>query len=112
MAGLRQWRHVGFCSRFQWSKKGKSFICLASTHTNQKGEVKSRIVPQLPLSSVVTIPRQMVDYIVTEYGAVKLTACPTWMRAEKIISIAHPDFRENLIKEAEKMKIWRQSNKK
>lgn len=96
----------------QWSKKGKSFICLASTHTNQKGEVKSRIVPQLPLSSVVTIPRQMVDYIVTEYGAVKLTACPTWMRAEKIISIAHPDFRENLIKEAKKMKIWRQSNKK
>lgn len=96
----------------QWSKKGKSFICLASTHTDSKGETKSRITPQLSLGSIVTIPRQMVDYIVTEYGAAKLTACPTWMRAEKIISIAHPDFRDGLIKEAEKMKIWRQSNKK
>nr|HPJ39541.1 acetyl-CoA hydrolase/transferase C-terminal domain-containing protein [Spirochaetota bacterium] len=50
--------------------------------------------------------------IVTEFGAVKLQACPTWMRAEKIISIAHPDFRDELIKDAEKMKIWRKSNKK
>lgn len=96
----------------QWSKKGKSFICLASTYTDGNGQTKSRITPQLPLGSIVTIPRQMVDYIVTEYGAIKLTACPTWMRAEKIISIAHPDFRESLIKAAEKMKIWRQSNKK
>ncbi len=95
----------------QWSKKGKSFICLASTHTDANGVTSSRIQPQMPLGTVVTIPRQMVDYIVTEYGAVKLTACPTWMRAEKIISIAHPDFRDDLIKEAEKMKIWRRSNK-
>jgi acyl-CoA hydrolase len=96
----------------QWSKKGKSFICLASTHTDANGVTTSRITPQLPLGTIVTIPRQMVDYVVTEYGAVKLTACPTWMRAEKIISIAHPDFRDDLIKEAEKMKIWRRSNKK
>ena len=96
----------------QWSRKGKSFICLASTHTDADGVTTSRIAPQLALGSVTTIPRQMVDYIVTEYGAVKLTACPTWMRAEKIISIAHPDFRDGLIKEAEKMKIWRRSNKK
>lgn len=96
----------------QWSRKGKSFICLASTHTNAEGRLQSRITPQLSLGSIVTIPRQMVDYIVTEYGAVKLTACPTWMRAERIISIAHPDFREELIQAAEKMKIWRRSNKK
>jgi len=96
----------------QWSRKGKSFICLAATHTDSNGKLHSRITPQLPLGSIVTIPRQMVDYIVTEFGAVKLTACPTWMRAEKIISIAHPDFREELIQAAEKMKIWRRSNKK
>jgi acyl-CoA hydrolase len=96
----------------QWSRKGKSFICLASTHTDAKGQVHSRIRPQLPLGSIVTIPRQMVDFIVTEYGAVKLTACPTWIRAEKIISVAHPDFRDELIQAAEKMKIWRRSNKR
>jgi len=95
----------------QWSKRGKSFICLSSTHTNSKGELQSRIVPQLPLASTVTIPRQMVDYIVTEYGAVKLVACPTWMRAEKLISIAHPQFQDDLIKQAEKMKIWTRTNK-
>ncbi|MGV7928388.1 MAG: acetyl-CoA hydrolase/transferase C-terminal domain-containing protein [Spirochaetota bacterium] len=96
----------------QWSKGGKSFICLASTHTNSKGEKISRIVPGFTPGTTTTIPRQMVDYIVTEYGAVKLTMCPTWMRAEKIISVAHPDFREDLIKEAERMKIWIRSNKK
>lgn len=95
----------------QWSKGGKSFICLSSSFTNSKGELISRIVPGFTPGTTTTIPRQMVDYIVTEYGAVKLTACPTWMRAEKIISISHPNFRDDLIKEAEKMKIWRRSNK-
>ncbi|MBI5552808.1 MAG: hypothetical protein HY911_14965 [Desulfobacterales bacterium] len=54
----------------------------------------------------------MVDHIVTEFGAVKRTACLSWMRAEKIISIAYLDFREELIQTSEKMKIWRGSNKK
>lgn len=96
----------------QWARRGKSFICLSATYTDSNGKMHSRITPQLPLGSIVTIPRQMVDYIVTEYGAVKLTICSTWARAEKIIGIAHPDFREELIQAAEKMKIWRLSNKK
>ncbi len=96
----------------QWSKNGKSFICLNSTFTNKEGKMESRIMPTFAPNSIVTIPRQLVDYIVTEYGAVKLKPKPTWYRAEELISIAHPDFREDLIKQAEKMKIWRQSNKR
>jgi len=95
----------------QWSMGGKSFICFSSTYKDAEGNLQSRIVPGFAPGTCTTIPRQMVDYLVTEYGAAKMTACPTWMRAEKIISIAHPDFRDDLIKEAEKMKIWRRSSK-
>ncbi|MCP4135549.1 MAG: acetyl-CoA hydrolase [bacterium] len=94
-----------------YSHRGKSFICFSSTYKDKNGETRSRILPTFDPGTIVTVPRQAVDFIVTEYGAVKLAACSTWMRAEKLISIAHPDFREDLIKEAEKMKIWRLSNK-
>lgn len=96
----------------QWSPGGKSFICMPSTYSDQDGTLKSRIIPSLCEGSITTIPRQMVEYVVTEYGAVRLSGSPTWMRAEKMISIAHPDMRDSLIKEAEKYKIWRRSNKK
>ncbi|HOP30840.1 MAG TPA: acetyl-CoA hydrolase/transferase C-terminal domain-containing protein, partial [Spirochaetota bacterium] len=46
-----------------------------------------------------------------EYGVERLTASPTWMRTEKLINLAHPDFRDGLIKEAERMKLWRFTNK-
>ena len=95
-----------------WSKGGRSFICLPSTHKKKDGTIESRIVPNFDIGSITTVTRQMVNFIVTEYGAVSLKTCPTWYRTEKLISIAHPDFRDNLIKEAEKRKIWRQSNKK
>ena len=95
-----------------WSEGGKSFICLSATYTDAAGKVHSRIVPRFPEGTAVTIPRQMVDYVVTEYGVARMTACPTWMRAEKLIRIAHPDFRDDLIRQAESMRIWRRSNKR
>ena len=49
--------------------------------------------------------------MVTEYGMVNLAGRSTWERAEMLISVAHPDFREELIQSAEEMKIWRRSNK-
>jgi len=94
------------------SYRGRSFICMASTFTDKEGNVQSRIRPTFEPGTIVTVPRQAVDFVVTEYGAERMQACSTWMRAEKMINIAHPDFRDELIKEADEMKIWRQSNKK
>jgi acyl-CoA hydrolase len=73
--------------------------------------MKSRIVPALATGSVVTTPRSLVHYIVTEYGIVMLKGKSTWERAEDLISIAHPDFRDDLIKEANNMNLWVRSNK-
>jgi acyl-CoA hydrolase len=49
---------------------------------------------------------------VTEFGCAQLKAKSTWQRTEALIAIAHPDFREQLIKDAEALGIWRRSNKK
>ena len=94
------------------SKGGKSFICMSSTVTGKDGVTKSRIVPTLTNGSIVTDPRTCGHYIVTEYGMVNLKGLSTWERAEQLIGIAHPDFREELIQSAEKMHIWRRSNKR
>ena len=93
------------------SKGGKSFICMSSTVTGKDGSVKSRIVPTLTPGSIATDPRSCVQYIVTEHGMIDLKGLSTWERAEAIISIADPQFREQLIQDAQKMGIWRRSNK-
>ena len=94
------------------SKGGKSFICLSSAMKGKDGQLKSRIVPTLTNGSICTDPRSTVQYLVTEYGMINLKGLNTWQRAEQIISIAHPQFRDELIKDAEKMGIWRKSNKR
>ena len=94
------------------SKGGKSFICCSSTFTTKSGELKSRILPTLNPGSIVTDTRANVHYLVTEYGKVNLKGLSTWQKAEAIISVAHPQFRDELIASAESMHIWRRSNKR
>lgn len=94
------------------SKGGKSFICLPSTYKDKLGQIQSRIKPLMTNGAVITDTRTTVQYVVTEYGKVNLKGLSTWQRAEQIISLAHPKFREDLISEAEKLKIWRQSSKR
>ncbi len=93
------------------SKGGKSIICLTSTTKDKNGAVKSRIRPMLEPGSIVTVPRTIVHYVVTEYGKAMLKGKSTWERAEALINIAHPDFHDELVCEAERMGIWRRSNR-
>jgi acyl-CoA hydrolase len=81
------------------SKGGKSFICLSSTYEKQ-GERRSRIVFSLTPGNIVTTPRSDVMYLVTEFGMVNLKGRSVAERAKAIISLAHPDFREDLERQA------------
>ena len=92
------------------SQGGKSFICLSSTF-GKTGNIQSRIVPSFKPGSIVTDSRTTTQYIATEYGIICLKGKSTWERAEAIISIAHPDFRDSLIRDAESMNIWKKSNR-
>jgi acyl-CoA hydrolase len=83
---------------------------MSSTY-EKKGTTVSRIKPLLTEGAIVTVPRSFVSYLVTEYGMANLKGMSTWQRAETIISLAHPAFREDLIKAAEKMGVWRRSHR-
>lgn len=94
------------------SKGGKSFICCSSTFKDKNGNLQSRILPTLQTGSIVTDTRSNLHYLVTEYGKVNVKGLSSWQRAEAIISVAHPQFRDQLIAEAEKLHIWKRSNKR
>ena len=114
-AGTRQISGTGgqldFVTGAAMSKGGRSFLCLPSTFTDKKGVLHSRILPQMS-GDIITTPRSQAATIVTEYGAADLTGRSTWERAARLIDIAHPDFREELIRKAEEQRIWLPSNKR
>ena len=84
------------------SKGGKSFIAFTST---AKGGSISKIKPILTPGAVVTTSKNDVDYVVTEYGIAHLRGEPLSRRAQQLIAIAHPDFRDELRFEAKKRGI-------
>jgi acyl-CoA hydrolase len=92
----------------QNAKNGRSFIALYSTamvrnpETGEKEE-KSKIVPLLKRGAIVTLSRNDVDMVVTEYGVAHLRGTNVRERIERLVAIAHPDFREEIMKEAHEL---------
>jgi len=82
--------------------EGKSIIAFYAT---AKGGEVSRVVPRLESGAVVTTPRMDTHFLATEYGVVNLKGKSTRERALDIIGLAHPKFRDDLLKEAEKMGV-------
>lgn len=103
---------LDFATGAYMARGGKSFICLSSTFKDKNGELHSRILPKFTGGDIITTPRTQAFYLVSEHGCVNVAGRSTWERAEMIISLAHPDFRDALIRAAEEQKIWRKSNKR
>jgi acyl-CoA hydrolase len=91
-----------FCRGAVKSPGGKSILALPST---TKNDTISKIVPSIQTGAVVTVARNDVDYIVTEYGAVRLRGKSQRERALALISVAHPNFRDQLRFHAEKIHL-------
>jgi acyl-CoA hydrolase len=94
------------------SEGGQSFVCCTSTYKDKEGKVHSRIRLGLPQHSVVTDPRAEMHCLVTEWGVADLAGRSIWERAERIINVAHPDFREELFRGAEELGFRKRSNRK
>lgn len=97
--GGRQYSGVGGHESFVLGASeapgGQSFVCLRSTAT-VAGRRVSTIVPRLGADTAVTTPRHHVQWVVTEQGAVDLSGLGDRARAEALVGIAHPDFRDGL----------------
>ena len=88
---------LAFATGANLSKGGRNITVLTST---AKGGAISRIVSSLEPGTIVTVPRTMADIVVTEYGIAHLKGKTQRERAEELIAVAHPDFRDDLIQEA------------
>ena len=94
----------------QMSKNGRSFIALYSTamvknkETGEREEI-SKIVPFLKQGAAVSLSRNDVDMVVTEYGVAELRGTTIAERVEKLINIAHPKFKEELWRQAKELGI-------
>lgn len=92
---------IDFVKGAQWSEGGKSIIALASSF-ERDGQRQSKICLNFPAGTAVTTPRSEVQYIATEYGCVNLKKLNMSDRVRAMISLAHPDFRDQLRDEAKK----------
>lgn len=87
------------------SKNGKRIFVMESTYTDKEENLQSKIMPMLPEGTAVTTSRNEIEYICTEYGVVDLSYESITKRVKKLISIAHPQFRDRLTFEAKKNRL-------
>jgi acyl-CoA hydrolase len=107
--GFRQVSGIGgqleFVTGSQLSAGGRSIICLKST-TKVHGKLRSNIVVTLPPGTPITVPRQFADVIITEYGSAELKHADALERAHALVAIAHPQFRDELARQAAAVGLW------
>lgn len=105
--GMRQYSGVGgqlsFVQGAYFSERGKTIICVKST-AKVNGKQVSNIMPTFPPGSLISTPRHFTQYVVTEYGIADLYGISDEKRPVKLIEIAHPDFRDELKEEYEKIR--------
>ena len=85
-----------FARGAMYSEGGQGFIVLHSTTTDGR----TRIVPRLPAGEVVTTPKNTVDKVVTEWGVAELRGRTVAERTRALIAVAHPDHRDDLMRQA------------
>jgi acyl-CoA hydrolase len=91
--------HEDFLAGAGLELEDRSLLCLRSATVQAEGRV-SRIVSNLGPEMLVTTPRHQVDVVITEQGAVELQGLTVRERAAALVSIAHPDFRDELAEAA------------
>lgn len=95
--GLKQFSGTGGQVDFlRGAKRSKGGVSILAFRSTAQGDSISRIVPQLEAGSNITANRNDVDYVVTEYGCVRLRGKSLVERAKALCSIAHPKFRPEL----------------
>jgi 4-hydroxybutyrate CoA-transferase len=83
--------------------KGGRYVCVLPA--TAAGGTKSRIVPHFPAGQIVTVPRDLADTVVTEFGVANLLNKTERERAAELISVAHPDFRAELRKQVQRLHL-------
>ena len=94
--------HMDFTASSTRSAGGRSLLCLPATAA-PGGQAVSRIVGRMPEDRYVTTPRHEVDVVITEHGAAELAGRTVRERAEALIEVAAPEFRDALREEWERM---------
>jgi acyl-CoA hydrolase len=89
-----------FATGAQLSPGGKSILCLPSRKRLKDGREVSNIVARHPAGTRITFPEHCVEWVVTEYGAARLKFLSLEWRAAALIELAHPDYRDELEREA------------